>query len=98
MSLQTIVLDSSREVLTEMLAPDVADGLARRIVERAMSRVDEAVGDFFGSDLGKEAGGRRRSAKNKLNGRANLGELDENAKISEGGEAKLDTESEELAA
>lgn len=75
MSLQSAILESSREVLREMLAPDLADSLAQRIVERAALRIDEAIGEFLGVELARDAQGKRRGPKPKTVGRAKTSEI-----------------------
>ena len=101
MSLQTIIADSSREILSEMLAADVADQLAQRIVERTMARVDEAVGDFFGLEPGREGLGKRRAGKAKSNGRIRATDSD-NVEIGDSPQTESDArehgESSEAAA
>jgi hypothetical protein len=68
MSLQVAILESSREVLRETLAPELADRLARSIVERASGRIDEAIGEFLGVEVNRD--GKRRAGKLKTAGKS----------------------------
>ena len=86
MSLQVAILESSREVLREMLAPELADRLARSIVERASGRIDEAIGEFLGVEVSRDAG-KRRAGKLKANGKGrNLDTMEVAAEETEGEE------------
>jgi len=67
MSLQIAILESSREVLRETLAPELADRLARSIVERASGRIDEAIGEFLGVEVSRDS--KRRPGKLKTAGK-----------------------------
>lgn len=65
MSLHAAILESSHEVLKELLAPELAERLSQHIMERVEPKLEAALVEFLGMELGRDGAVKKRAPKAK---------------------------------
>lgn len=63
MSLHAAILESSHEVLKEFLAPELAERLSQQIIERVEPKLEAALVEFLGMELGRDGAVKKRTPK-----------------------------------
>lgn len=72
MSLHAAIVEASHEVLKDLLAPEMAERVAQQIVEKVEPRLEAALVDFLGMELGRDGAVKKRAPKGKASKAKNV--------------------------